>query len=111
MAAELRGNVNEKRIQQVLDIEQQAEEIRAKAVAAAEQLPAQADIEAQELIERSRAKAQEEARTLVSRARAEQDSNTILAETNEHLRVAEVTAMGNLSRAVAYVLARVVGRE
>jgi F0F1-type ATP synthase membrane subunit b/b' len=103
--------VNEKRIQQVLDIEKQAEEIRAKAVAEADQIPAQAEIEAQELIERSRAKAQEDARALVSKAQAEQESNTILSDTNERVRATEVTAMGNFNRAVAYVLARVVGRE
>lgn len=103
--------MNEKRIQQVLDIEKQADEIRVKAVTEAEQIPAQAEIEAQELIAQSRAKAQEEARALVAKAQAEQESNDILAETNERVRALEVTAMGNFNRAVAYVLARVVGRE
>jgi vacuolar-type H+-ATPase subunit H len=103
--------VNEKRIQQVLDIEKQAEEIRAKAITEAEQIPARAEIEAQELIDKSRAKAQEEARNLVVSAQAEQETNTILVDTNERVRVSELTASGNFNRAVAYVLARVVGRE
>lgn len=111
MAAELRGKLNEKRIQQVLDIEKQAEDIRVKAVAEAEQIPAQAEIEAQELITRSRARAQEEARALVAQAEAEQEANAILAETNERVRVTEMTAMSNLNQAVRYVLSRVVGRE
>jgi F0F1-type ATP synthase membrane subunit b/b' len=103
--------VNEKRIQQVLDIEKEAEGIRQKAVAEAEQIPAQAEIEAQELITHSRAKAQEEARALVAQAEAEQEANEILSETNERIRITELTAMGNLNQAVRYVLARVVGRE
>jgi len=111
LAAELRGKLNEKRIQQVLDIEKQAEDIRLQAVAEAEQIPAQAEIEAQELITRSRTKAQEDARALVAQAEAEQQANAILAETNERVRVTEITAMGNLNLAVRYVLARVVGRE
>jgi vacuolar-type H+-ATPase subunit H len=103
--------MNEKRIQQVLDIERQAEEIRAKAIAEADQIPAQAEIQAQELIEQSRAKAQEEARALLAKAQTEQEANTILADTDERVRVSERTAAGNMNRAVAYVIARVVGRE
>ncbi len=103
--------MNEKRIQQVLDIERQAEEIRSKAIAEADQIPAKAEIEGQELIEQSRAKAQEDARALLTKAQSEQESNTILADTNERVLISERTAMGNMNRAVAYVLDRVVGKE
>jgi hypothetical protein len=103
--------VNEKHIQKVLEIEKQAEEIRSKAVAEAEQIPTRAENEAQVLIEQSRARAQEEARALVAGAQAEKESAAILEETDESIRVTEIKAMSNFNRAVAYVLARVVGRE
>jgi vacuolar-type H+-ATPase subunit H len=103
--------LNEKRIQQVLDIEREAEAIRAKAVSEAEQIPVRAEQESQELIEKARAAAQEEARRLLLKAQAEQESAGILSETEERVRRIETTAMRNFDRAVTYVLNRVVGRE
>ena len=103
--------MNEKRIQQVLEIEKKAEEIRAKAAAEAEQIPVRAEQEAQDLIDKARASAEEEARQLVARAKAEQESNSILADAGENIRRTDTTAKTNFDRAVAYVLNRVVGRE
>jgi F0F1-type ATP synthase membrane subunit b/b' len=106
-----RGNVNEKRIQQVLEIEKKAEEIRAKAAAEAELIPVSAEQAGQDLIAKARTSAQEEANQMIAKAKAEQESATILADTDEHLRRTETTAKNNFDRAVAYVLSRVVGRE
>lgn len=103
--------MNEKRIQQVLEIEREAESIRAKAVSEAEQIPVRAEQESQELIEKARAAAQEEARRLLVKAQAEQESAGILSETEERVQRIEMTAMRNFDRAVTYVLNRVVGRE
>ena len=103
--------MNEKRIQQVLEIEKKAEEIRAKAAAEAEQIPVRAEQEGQDLIDKARAGAEEEARRLVAKAKAEQESAGILASTTEQLQRTETTAKLNLDRAVAYVLSRVVGKE
>jgi F0F1-type ATP synthase membrane subunit b/b' len=103
--------VNEKRIQQVLEIEKKAEEIRAKAAAEAEQIPVRAEQEGQDLIDKARASAEDEARRLVAKAKAEQESAGILASTTEQLHRTETTAKLNFDRAVAYVLSRVVGRE
>lgn len=103
--------MNEKRIQQVLEIEKKAEEIRAKAAAEAEQIPVRAEQEGQDLIDKARASAEEEARQLVTKAKAEQESAGILADTTEQLHRTETTAKVNFDRAVAYVLSRVVGKE
>jgi vacuolar-type H+-ATPase subunit H len=103
--------VNEKRIQQVLEIEKKAEEIRAKAAAEAEQIPVRAEQEALDLIDKARASAEEEARLLVTKAKAEQESAGILADADENIRRTDTTAKTNFDRAVAYVLNRVVGRE
>jgi V/A-type H+/Na+-transporting ATPase subunit G/H len=103
--------VNEKRIQQVLEIEKKAEEIRAKAAAEAEQIPVRAEQEGQDLIDKARASAEEEARLLVAKAKAAQESASILADTDEQVRRTDTTAKINFERAVAYVLNRVVGRE
>ena len=103
--------MNEKRIQQVLEIEKKAEEIRAKAAAEAEQIPVRAEQEALELIDKARASAEEEARLLVTKAKAEQESAGILADADENIHRTDITAKNNFDRAVAYVLNRVVGRE
>ena len=103
--------MNEKRIQQVLEIEKKAEDIRAKAAAEAEQIPVRAEQEGQDLIDKARAGAEDEARRLVAKAKAEQESAGILASTTEQLHRTETTAKLNFDRAVAYVLSRVVGKE
>jgi V/A-type H+/Na+-transporting ATPase subunit G/H len=104
-------SLDEKRIQQVLEIEKQAQAIHDDAVSEAAQLPLQADKEAQALIEKARADAQEEARQLVAKAQAAQDSEDVLTEAEERVKRIETLASGNFNRAVSYVLARVVGRE
>jgi vacuolar-type H+-ATPase subunit H len=103
--------LNEKRIQQVLEIEKQAQAIYEQAISEAEQLPLLAEKEVQLLIEKARADATEEARQMIARAQSQDESAQILADADEKVRRTETLAAGNLDRAVAYVLARVIGRE
>ena len=103
--------MNENRIQQVLEVERQAQEIHEKAVSEAQQLPVQAEQEAQAIIDKARAEAQEEARKLVSDAQAEQEVAKTLAQAGEKNRQVETLAMSNFDRAVNYILDRIIGRE
>ena len=102
--------MNEKHIQQVLEIEKRAQEIHEAAVKEAQQLPVIAEQEAQALIEKARAEAQQKAREMVSEVKADEESARILSEIEEKNTQFEALAMSNLDRAVAYVLERVIGR-
>lgn len=104
-------SLNENRIQQVLEIEKQANEIRDEIIRSAALLPVQAEKEAQAMIEKGRAEAQDEANQLLAKAQAEQDSAEIMSQANEKILRIETLAKGNFTRAVAYVVARVTGRE
>jgi vacuolar-type H+-ATPase subunit H len=103
--------LNEKRIQQVLDIEKDADAIHNQAVEQAKLLPLQAEQEAQALIEKARLDAEAEAKGLIAAAQAEEERAHIVAQAEEKIRSTDVLAMGNKNKAVSYVLARVVGRE
>ena len=102
--------MNEKHIQQVLEIEKQAQEIHEAAVKEAQQLPVLAEQEAQALIEKAQAEAQQQAREMVSKVQADEESARILSETEEKNKQLEALAMNNIDRAVTYVLERVIGR-
>jgi vacuolar-type H+-ATPase subunit H len=102
--------MNENRIQQVVEIEKQAQEIHETAIRDAQQLPVLADQEAQGIIEKARAEAQEEARQLLTKAQAGEETAKILAQAEEKNRQVEALAMSNFDRAVAYILERVAGR-
>jgi cell division septum initiation protein DivIVA len=102
--------MNEKHIQQVLEIEKQAQEIHEAAMKEAQQLPVIAEQEAQTLIEKARAEAQQIAREMVSEVKADEESARILAEVEEKNKQFEALATKNLDRAVDYVLERVIGR-
>ena len=102
--------MNENRIQQVLEIEKQAQEIHEAAMREAQQLPVMAEQEAQELIEKVRSEAQQRAREIVSEVKADEESARILSETEEKNKQLEALAMNNIDRAVTYVLERVIGR-
>jgi vacuolar-type H+-ATPase subunit H len=101
--------MNEKRIQQVLEIEKQSQEIQDKAKRAAQELPVAAEQEAQQLVAKARAAAEQEARQLVASAQAKGEADKILAEAEATNRQVEATARKNLDKAVAFVLERVVG--
>ncbi len=103
--------MNEKRIEQVLEIEKQAQEILDAAQRDAEQLPARAEQEARDLLERARSQAQEEARQMIEKAQAAEETARILSKADDKNREIEKTAMKNMDKAVAYILERVIGRE
>lgn len=102
--------MNEKHIQQVIEIEKRAQEIHEAALKEAQQLPVVAEQEAQALIEKAQAEAQQEAREMLSRVKADQEGDRILSEMEEKNRQFEDAAMRNFDQAVDYVLERVVGR-
>jgi len=102
---------SEKGVQQVLDIEKQAGAIQEAALSEAEQLPIEAGKEAQAILDKARADAQEKARQMVANAQAEDESARILSQAAKKAESTESLALSNFDRAVAYVLARVTGRE
>ena len=102
--------MNEKHIQQVIEIEKQAQEIHEAAMREAQQLPVLAEQESQALIEKTRADAQQKAREMVSEVKTDEESARILSEVEEKNKQFEALAMSNLDRAVTHVLERVIGR-
>jgi vacuolar-type H+-ATPase subunit H len=105
-----REALNEKHIQQVLEIEKQAQELHDTAVKEAQQLPVLAEQESQALIEKAKAEAQQQAREMVSQVKSDEESARILSEVEEKNKKFEALAMSNSDRAVNYVLERVIGR-
>jgi F0F1-type ATP synthase membrane subunit b/b' len=103
--------VNENRIRQVLEIEKRAQENYEAALSEAQRLPTVAEQEAQQILNKARADAQEEARQIAAKATAEDEVARILAEAEEKNRQLETLAMGNLDRAVDYIVNRVIGKE
>ena len=102
--------MNDKHIQQVLDIEKRAQDIQDAAEKEAQQLPVTAEQEAQALIEKARREAEQQAREIVSAVNADEESARILAEAEENSKQLEKAAASNFDRAVNYVLERVIGR-
>ena len=102
--------MNEKHIQQVIEIERRAQEIHDTAVKEAQQLPVIAEQEAQALIEKAKAEAEQEAREMLSKVQADEEGARILSEVEEKNRQFETVATSNIDRAVDYVLERVIGR-
>ena len=103
--------MNEKRIQQVLDIEKQAQSTRDAAIHEAEALPSQAEQDAQKIIEKSRSDAEEEARQMIAQAQAQEETERIMAQARETVQKTESLSKINFDKAVAYTLDRVLGRE
>ena len=103
--------MNDKRIEQILEIEKQALAIYTEAVNEAEQLPILAEKEAQTLIEKARQDAEEEARQIIAKAKCEEECAQILAEAEKKVKRTESLAASNFDHAVSYVLYRVIGRE
>jgi hypothetical protein len=105
------NSLNEKHIQQVLEIEKQAHTAYEQAVSEAKQIPVQAEQEAQLAVEKARAEAEEEARRRVEGANSEEESNRLLAQAEEKVRRAEAIANSNFDRAVTFALCRLAGKE
>ena len=102
--------MNEKRIEQVLEIEKQAQQILDGAKRDADQLPARAEQEAREMVERARTQAQEEARQMLEKAQSQEETAGIVSKAEEKNRDIEKRATQNLDKAVAYVLDCVIGK-
>ncbi|HTP03147.1 MAG TPA: hypothetical protein VMJ64_17350 [Anaerolineales bacterium] len=102
--------MNEKRIEQVLEIEKKAQGILDAATREAEQLPARAETEAREIIERARTQAQDEAQQMLNRAQSQDETAAILSKAEQKNREIEQQAMKNMDKAVAYILDRLIGK-
>ncbi len=102
--------MNDKHIQQVLDIEKQAQEVQEKARKEAQEIPVKAEQEAQALIAKARSDAQEEARKMLADVQKGDASEQTAAEVVSKTRDTEAKAKNNFDKAVAFVLERVIGR-
>ena len=102
--------MNEKNIQQVLEIEKEAQALQEKAKREAQEIPVKAEQEAQALIARARAEAQEEARKLIASAQTGEDSGKAADDIASKNSEFEALAKKNFDKAVAFVLERVIGR-
>ena len=102
--------MNEKHIQQVLEIEKKAQELQEQAQREAQELPRIAEQEAQALIAKAKAEAEEEARRLIAEAQGEDRGKEILADVERSSHDLEAKANANLDRAVNFVIERVLGR-
>jgi vacuolar-type H+-ATPase subunit H len=103
--------LNEKRVQQVLEIEKQAQTAYETAVNEAREIPLQAEQEAQLIVEKARAEADAQARQMIESAQSEEEIARIISQAEEKTRRAEGVAKTNFERAVLDVLCRVVGKE
>ncbi len=103
--------MDKKTIQQMLEIDHQAQAIHENALKEAAQLLVQAEKEGPDFIEKARLQAEQEAKEILARSQSGEESARILAEVQESTKRMETLAMSNFDRAVAYVLARVVGKE
>ena len=102
--------MNEKRINEVINIEKQADEIFSKSVAEAERIPQKAEQEAKELIENARVQAQKEAQNILASSQTTDETDRILHEADTTNKRNETLAKHNFERATTYVISRVVGR-
>jgi V/A-type H+-transporting ATPase subunit G/H len=103
--------MDEKRIDQVLEIENQAKGVHESALREAERMIIQAEKDAHDLIEKAKLEAEQEAKRIVSYAQKEDEHNKILADAEKDAREMDGVAMIHFDRAVSYVLNRVIERE
>ena len=102
--------MNEKHIQQVLEIEKQAQGVQDKAKREAQEIPVKAEQEAQALIAKAKSEAQEEARKMIADVQKDDASAQSAAELASNNSEIEAKAKANFDKAVAFVLERVIGR-
>ena len=103
--------MDEKRIQEVMQVEKRAEELLASATREAGDLPAQAESEAREMLAKAREAAKAEADDLVERAQSEVNATEIMSKTQEKIRQAKALGLKNFERAVAFVLEQLLATE
>ncbi|MBE0681444.1 MAG: hypothetical protein IH589_05985 [Anaerolineales bacterium] len=102
--------MNEKHIQQVLEIEKQAQEIQDSARREAQEIPVKAEQEAQALIAKAKADAHEEVRKMIASAQSNDASDQVVENAASRNSEFEALARKNFDKAVAFVLERVIGR-
>jgi len=102
--------MNEKHIQQVLEIEKQAQGIQEKAKREAQEIPVKAEQEAQAVIAKAKSEAQEDARKMIADIQAAGVSAQAAAGLASNNNEIEANAKANFDKAVAFVLERVIGR-
>jgi len=102
--------MNDKHIQQVLEIEKRAQEIQEKAKREAHDIPIKAEQESQALIAKARSDAQDEARKMLADVQADDSSSQMAANVESKSSEFEAKAKNNFDKAVAFVLERVIGR-
>ena len=102
--------MNEKHIQQVLEIEKQAQGVQDKAKREAQEIPVKAEQEAQALIAKAKSEAQEEARKMIADVQKDDASGQTTADLASRNSELEAKAKANFDKAVAFVLERVIGR-
>ena len=102
--------MNEKHIQQVLEIEKQAQEVQEKARREAQEIPAKAEQESQAILAKAKADAHEEARKMIAAAQPDDVSGQVAVSGASVNSEFEASAKKNFDKAVAFVLERVIGR-
>ncbi len=102
--------MNEKRIEQVMQIESQAQQILDAAKQDAARLPLQAERDAQDIIAQARAQAQAEAEKMLAQAASQNETARIGAEAEKRIHDSEEVGKRNMDRAVDYVLTKVLGK-
>jgi len=102
--------MNEKHIQQVLEIEKQAQEVQEKARRESQEIPAKAEQESQAIIAKAKADAHEEARKMIAAAQPSDVSGQVAVDGESVNSEFEASAKKNFDKAVAFVLERVIGR-
>ncbi len=100
-----------KNIEQVIEIEKQAQTVSQAAIKDAEKLPAQAQEEAQALLEQTHREAEQEAPRILENARAEEESARILSEAQQKADQDKALAEKHLDEAVRFVIDRVSGKK
>ena len=103
--------MNEERIQQLKEIEKNAQTLFEAAVQEAQRLPQQAKAQARELLETSRSTAQKEAQRIISAAKDNSENDRFVKQAEEDAKRKEALAMNHFDRAVNYVLHRITGRQ
>lgn len=102
--------MNERRVEQVMQIEEQAQRVLDKAKEDAARLPLQAEREAQAILEKTRAEARTEAEKLIQAAGAEAETQQIISQAEKKVRESDEAARPNIDRAVQFVVDKVLGR-
>lgn len=102
--------MDEKHIEQVLEIEKQAQEVQEKARREAAEIPLKAEQEAQALIAKAKADAHEEARKMIANAQTNDTSGQSGTSEDSANDEFEASAKKNFDKAVAFVLERVIGK-